>query len=628
MRHPHQLVLPTALAALVWLGGATPAMAAPAPGPSCEARAARELRSCDNAVARQQLACLKKTGVICAANDAKIAASLAKLSSRVLADCPDSATITAAGYPAALTPTGLISRLQEACGSVAMSLVARAYGGPQVAVRASADQTQLSCLDNAYSQGRGMVDYAFWQQSSCLQSAHAGRSCDPAKVAERIAAKAARATAAVARRCSDLPSLVAVDPATFVKRATDQAECLVPTAHGLTAPLTLTCGPRAAAPLPPIGVSTKIVLDGNVWGTKCGDGSDYSFSIHPAPAGQPLDKIVVYMEGGGSCVDGPDCASTFASNPDLFSSANEGLPEVGLTSSTNVNNPFQNWTKVYIPYCTQDGHTGSGIVNAFPEITVYRYGAVNVRAAMQYVRDAVWASLDASDPEGFRPDRLTVLFAGSSAGGIGAQFNYHYILDDLRWVHSTLLPDSALGLDNGAGATLQRGALVFGMTTPGWGGLPMAPPYCHENACGEGWNHFLFAMAPRLKATPEQQVLSLSNQLDATQRNVGEFANNAAFVNTLRTEYCAQRGTVGLHSYLPDSQPQVHGNLNDNSRYNQVFVDGVLMHDWIGQAMSNPDGVVDLVGTGLTSVNGVLPFPCDVGSPSGAFLDEASANHF
>lgn len=153
------------------------------------------------------------------------------------------------------------------------------------------------------------------------------------------------------------------------------------------------------------------------------------------------------------------------------------------------------------------------------------------------------------------------------------------------------------------------------------------PPYCFADACGEGWNTFMFATAPRLKATPEQQVLSLTNQLDATQRSVGQFANNAAFINTLRTKYCEQRGTVGLHAYLPDSQPQEHGNINDNTRYNLVVTDGVLMRDWIYQAMVDPDGVVDRVGTGLTSINGVQPFPCDVGSPSGAFLDGITAGY-
>jgi hypothetical protein len=596
--------------------------AAPLPGPTCEKRAARELRACGNAVARQNLQCLKKTGAICPGSDAKIVASLAKLESKVLADCPDGATVAAAGYAAALTPAGLVDRLQESCGSMSMSLIARSFGGPHAAVRAGADRTQQSCLDNAYNHGRTVADYAFWQRSACLQSAHAGRPCDAAKIEERIAAKEARAAISIARRCTDLADLVAVDPATFVQRASAQGECMVPTAHGQTAPFALDCGPRAAVPVPPRGVNTQIVLDSDQWGTRCGDGSPFAFWLRLAPEGQPVNRVVVYLPGGGQCIDGPTCAATPA---DLFESVADTMGGGGSMSSTAATNPFRDWTKVFLPYCTQDGHAGGGIVNAFPEMTVHRYGAVNVRTGLRYVRDILWASMDASDPEGFRPDRLKVMFSGSSAGGAGAQFNYHYLLDDLRWTHSTLVPDSSLGLDNGAGATLQRGALVMGATTPGWGGRPFAPPYCHDATCGEGWNTFLFAMAPRLKATPEQQVLTVTNQLDATQRSVGQFSNNAHFINTLRSTYCEQRGTNGLHGWLDDTQPQVHGNINDNARYNGADVGGVLLRDFLGQAMANPDGVVDLVGTGLGSISGVLPFPCAVGSPSGAFLDGVTA---
>jgi len=87
-------------------------------------------------------------------------------------------------------------------------------------------------------------------------------------------------------------------------------------------------------------------------------------------------------------------------------------------------------------------------------------------------------------------------------------------------VHSTLLPDSSLGLDNGAGATLDRGTLVLGMTTPGWGGRPMAPPYCHDATCGERWNRFLLAHAPRLEGEPEQQIPSLTNRCDVGSPSV------------------------------------------------------------------------------------------------------------
>ncbi|MEO8753004.1 MAG: hypothetical protein ABI624_10025 [Casimicrobiaceae bacterium] len=39
-------------------------------------------------------------------------------------------------------------------------------------------------------------------------------------------------------------------------------------------------------------------------------------------------------------------------------------------------------------------HIGGGIPTAYPEITLQRYGALNVRATMQYVRDLIWAELD------------------------------------------------------------------------------------------------------------------------------------------------------------------------------------------------------------------------------------------
>ena len=79
-------------------------------------------------------------------------------------------------------------------------------------------------------------------------------------------------------------------------------------------------------------------------------------------------------------------------------------------------------------------------------------------------------------------------------------------------------------LDNGAGATLQRGAIVFGATTPGWGGLAMAPPYCHENACGEGWNHFLFALM--FLSDPGKQTIpvGLNTLMSADSVDLGALA--------------------------------------------------------------------------------------------------------
>ena len=117
-------------------------------------------------------------------------------------------------------------------------------------------------------------------------------------------------------------------------------------------------------------------------------------------------------------------------------------------------NPFSDWTMIFLPYCTQDVHIGGGRQSIFSTITVNRYGAVNVRAALRYLRDVLWSTLDTTTAGGYRPDRLTVLFGGESAGAFGVSYNYHYLLDDLRWIHTTAAPDSGLGLDNGTAARL------------------------------------------------------------------------------------------------------------------------------------------------------------------------------
>ena len=617
MTNPHRnptSVLVLALGTLALLLGHAPASRAATPvGLACEKRVARELRACSIAVARQNLKCVKKTGALCPAGDAKVAASLARLESKVTADCAGGTTIADAGYPPTLSAPGLVDKLTEACLGFSTTLAARSFGGPHAAMRAGADAAGKSCLDNAFTQGRSTADYAFWQKSSCIQSAHAGRPCDPAKVAEKIAARQARATGAIARRCASLPDLVALEPATFAARSADQAECAVATAHGDAAPLALRCGPRAGIPVPPRGISSQVILDGDVWGTRCGDGSPFAFRIRLAPAGQPVEKVVVFIEGGGQCQSGPGCAQQI---PDRFEALSDQIPGSGVLDSSAATNPFRDWTKIFIPYCTQDVHIGDGVTDVYPEMTVHRFGGRNVRAALAYARDVLWTAMDANDAEGFRPDRLLVFFSGSSAGGAGVQAHYHHVLDDLRWIHSTMVPDSSLGLDNGAGVSTAPYPVYLA-----WGGRAYSPPYCHVAECLEGWNVRMFAQAPRLKAVPEQQVLSVSNQSDTTQRDGGDFSSNAHFINTVRTKYCEQRGTPGLHAFLPDTAPQ-HGNIHLNPRFNEVSVQGILMRDWLYQAMIDPDGVIDRVGTtGYQSMPAVLPFPCDVASPSGAFVD-------
>lgn len=615
-----RLLLTTAMALAGSLGAVAPATAGLTPGQLCEKKAATILRTCDKNVAKQQLVCMKATGALCLPADPKLVKAYATLESRTLDACPDAPTLAGAGYSALLTPAGFVARLKETCESAAVTLAARSFGGPQAASRATATAADKDCLDRAYDQGRKMLDYRLKQLTKCVLGVHAGKTCDPVAVNAKIAAREGKTATAIAARCTDLPALVSVDPATFVSRTSGQADCQTATVLSQTAPLALTCGPRASIPVPALATPTQVVLDSNTWGTRCGDGTPYAFWIRLAPAGQPVNRVVIHMAGGGNCTDGPDCASQ---NPDLFESVGDTMAQTAMMNSTNVNNPFKDWTKVFLPYCTQDDHTGGGVVNAFPEMTVYRYGALNVRATMRYLRDVLWASMDANDPEGFRPDKLTVLFSGSSAGGGGATFNYHYLLDDLRWTHTSMLPDSALSMDNGSGLIATRGALALSSTFPGWGALPYAAPFCHAPECAELLDTVETAYAPRLKAVPEQQILNVANQLDNIERNVLGFATSQDHMNALRGHYCTVKNLNGIHSYLGAEQPWVHGTIADNQEWNNMTVGGTRLRDWVGGAMTSPDAIPEKAGIGNleASFPGLLPFPCATSSPSGAFVD-------
>jgi hypothetical protein len=390
-------------------------------------------------------------------------------------------------------------------------------------------------------------------------------------------------------------------------------------AHGGTAPLSLECGPRATAPVPTLATPTQVVLPAST-GALCGDGTPYAFWIRLPPAGLPVNKVVVFMMGGGSCVDGPDCV---AQGPDLMESIGDTMTQTAHMNSTAATNPFRDWTKVFLPYCTQDLHSGAGVTNVFPEITVHRNGALNVRATMRQVRDILWNVMDQTDPEGYRPDRITMLLTGSSAGGYGAMHNYHYVLDEMRWVHSSVVPDAALSMDNGLpGGTADRATFAMLPDTPGWNASVYATPYCHTPICAELLNTLELAHAPRLKAVPEMQILNLSNQIDNVQRNTQAFPDTPSHTNLMRARYCEQQGTPGLHSFLSAITQSTHGQIFVNTQYNNVTIGGTLMRDWLGQAMNAPATLTDKIATGTLEQDrpGVLPFPCTVGSPSGAFL--------
>lgn len=590
----------------------TPTPTAEPAADACVVGAAEGARDCLRMLNEATRRCYLEDGAACSEGDDQAAAALAAVADGVGAGCADDAAVAGAGFGPLFTPASLIQRIQNVCVAEVAALAARTFGGPHAAVLAGADADTRACLGSAHEAAASAMDAAIAERDACLAAENSGAGCDVDAANAAIEQAGTSALSDVDAACEDLSAVIAVSNATFVDRALTQTGCMAAAAHGDTAPFVLGCGPRDAVEELPRGEYVQVVLDEEVWGTRCGDGSPFAFWVRLAPEGAPVENVIVGMQGGGVCVFEQDCASRPAG---LFEALEDDPPTSGPMSNDPEQSALADYTKVYLPYCNQDVFAGGGATSNFDSVTVHRFGAINVRAAMRWVRDAIWRELDAKTAEGYSPQRMRVYFGGWSAGGFGTLYNYHYLLDDLQWERSAAFPDAALALDSGAAISVSGlGAILIADGPPvGWDSLEQLPPYCFRPDCAVGPN-LLHATSPRLLGVPEQQFMVLTNQNDGVQVGTTFFDSTAAWINALRVSYCDTKDLPGVNYYMPPIPDDIHVISPRPDLYQGLLVDGQEMRDWFEQVMLDPAGVVSRVEEGdmVEAIPGVEAFPCEV----------------
>ena len=163
-------------------------------------------------------------------------------------------------------------------------------------------------------------------------------------------------------------------------------------------------------------------------GSTCRDGSGTGFGVRLQPG---ADNLMIYLQGGGACLDPLTCAL----NPSKFSKADFGAFAVlrGRAGIFNpiADNPVGDWNVLFVPYCTGDVHGG----------TVRDATVPGVEGAQQFVGHRnVERMLDLAAP--YFGDPGTVLVAGASAGGFGALLNFAEVADRFGASDHVLLDDS------------------------------------------------------------------------------------------------------------------------------------------------------------------------------------------
>lgn len=202
-------------------------------------------------------------------------------------------------------------------------------------------------------------------------------------------------------------------------------------------------------------------------GASCGNGTPMRFYINRAQS----SNMLYMMQPGGACWDYATCTETATTGPEAGLGAfnPDGIPHnyMNGTASQSLMSSLlsplmvrmdlahiligeprietQDWTQVFVPYCTGDIHMGSavrGYASPAGEWRVQHYsGLKNVQAVGQWLVD-----------HGFgQPNRLLVY--GTSAGGYGALANYATLRNLLQpQAHSSMLDDAGTVFNTPFGA--------------------------------------------------------------------------------------------------------------------------------------------------------------------------------
>ncbi len=142
---------------------------------------------------------------------------------------------------------------------------------------------------------------------------------------------------------------------------------------------------------------------------QCSDGSPYRFHVRRADP----ERLLLFFNGGGACWNAATCDPQGAPSYRVTAgpgSGNDPRDYNGAFALENPENPFREWSQVFVSYCSGDVHLGDSASDYEREdgssFTVQHRGRRNADAALAYVA------------EQFSPQR--VLVAGGSAGAIAS----------------------------------------------------------------------------------------------------------------------------------------------------------------------------------------------------------------
>jgi hypothetical protein len=295
---------------------------------------------------------------------------------------------------------------------------------------------------------------------------------------------------------------------------------------------------------------------------ECADGSEFAFWARNADP----TKVVFFLDGGGACFDATTCAFTRgpgggSENYDWSIFGEDPAREGGIFDFSRADNPFLDYSFIYVPACTGDVHLGDVTRQYAPALTVEHNGFVNGTAALGYLAERY-------------PEAAEVVVIGKTDGSIAAPVYGGLVADLLPDAEVTVfgaqsghIPDDpdlnaeVLGELWGAYDNMPDWEVNDGLTSRDWG-----PPRFWIQAGLHDPDTVLarFDFAYDRSAAEGAETIGL----DPSQLLASIDANEAAI----------EDAGVVLHSYTAPGHD--HGIL-EWPKFYELEVNGVRLVDWV-----------------------------------------------
>jgi hypothetical protein len=295
----------------------------------------------------------------------------------------------------------------------------------------------------------------------------------------------------------------------------------------------------------------------------CADGSEFAFWERRADP----DKVVFYLDGGGICINARTCAFTgTAGESDVYNWSLEGenpaFPGGGILDSDRADNPFADYSFIYVASCTGDADLGDVTREYSPELTVEHNGFVNGTAALRYLAEHY-------------PDAEQVVVAGRSSGSVAAPVYGGRVAD--------LVPDARVtvfGAESGAFPDdPEFNAEVLGKL---WGAYNNMPDWeVNEGLSARDWGIPRFWIQAGLH-DPDIVLARFDYAFDPNMVRTVEALTGADASNLVAlidaNEAAIEAAGVVQHSYTAPGKEHL---ILEVDRFYEIEVDGVRLVDWV-----------------------------------------------